>query len=99
MKHRNVHEEAKNSEQLTKKLNAEQQRLADYLAPMQSCGRGVTIGAMLVSAINTAVPGQFGVADWPAAVRIPVALLWAAFAVHALMRQRGLMAARRLSQS
>lgn len=66
------------------------------VAPTPSFMRGVQVGAMVIGALNTAVPGQFGVVDWPLWLRLSCAAVMLLAATHFVLQQRGFsLAARR----
>lgn len=73
-------------------------RAREAIAPLPSFIRGIQVGAFAVGAVNTAVPGQFGVVDWPLWLRLLIAFLFLAIAVNHVLCQRGNMLVSKVSR-
>lgn len=69
------------------------------LDPMSAFIRGVQVGALVIGGINTIIPGQFGVVDWPLWLRVVLGGMCVLLAIHFLLQQRGFMIARRISKA
>lgn len=77
----------------------EHKLIAEKLSPLASFCRGLQVGALAVGGVNTIVPGQFGVADWPLWLRAVIGGAFLLLAVNYLLAQRGFMVAKRISQA
>lgn len=80
-------------------LKREKALIAAKLDPMASFIRGVQVGALMIGGVNTIVPGQFGVVDWPLWLRVVIGGACVLLAVNYLLAQRGFMVAKRMSKA
>ena len=80
-------------------MSDERKLIATKLSPIASFCRGLQVGALAVGGVNTIVPGQFGVADWPLWLRAIVGGVCLLLAVNYLLAQRGFMVAKRVSKA
>lgn len=80
-------------------LDHELRNIENKIDPLPSFARGVQVGGLTVGALNTMMPGMFGVAEWPHSVRMIVGLVFLLLAAHFLLRQRGFMMAQRVNRS
>ena len=78
---------------------AERALIALKLDPVITFYRGVQVGALMIGGVNTIIPGQFGVIDWPLWLRAVLGGAFILLAVHFLLAQRGFMIARRISKA
>ncbi len=78
---------------LRKGLKQERKRLDDRLATLPSFIRGLQVGALFIGGVNTIIPGQFGVIDWPLWLRVICGGIFLMIALNFLIAQRGFMVA------
>ena len=78
---------------------AEREMIATKLSPLASFIRGVQVGALVIGGINTIIPGQFSVVDWPLWVRVVLGGACILGAIHFLLTQRGFMIIKRISKA
>lgn len=79
-------------------LAKERELIATKLHPHATFLRGIQVGALVIGGINTMIPGQFGVADWPLWIRLLAGVALIALAIHFLLEQRGYMIIKRISK-
>ncbi len=84
---------------LRKKLDAERSRLNTKLATLPSFFRGVNVGALTIGGLNVLIPEEFWGIDLPVWARVVVGGVFLMGALNYLLRQRGLMAAKRISRA
>ena len=77
----------------------ERELIAWKLSPIASFCRGVQVGALFIGGVNTIIPGQFGVIDWPLWLRVVLGGACVLLAVNYLLAQRGYMIAKRISRA
>jgi hypothetical protein len=80
-------------------LAAERELVATKLHPRATFIRGVQVGALVIGGINTMIPGQFGVVNWPLWIRLSAGFMLIMLAMHFLLEQRGYMIIKRISKS
>jgi cytochrome c biogenesis protein CcdA len=79
-------------------LAKEREMIATKLNPHATFIRGIQVGALVIGGINTMIPGQFGVADWPLWIRLLAGVALIVLAIHFLLEQRGYMIIKRISK-
>lgn len=82
-----------------KQMQQERAKIDAKLAPISCFTRGIHVGALTVGAVNTMIPGQFGVIDWPLWLRLLIGIVFLLLAVNYLLAQRGFMIAKRISRA
>ena len=82
-----------------KQMQEERMKIDAKLAPISCFTRGVQVGALTIGAVNTMIPGQFGVIDWPMWLRLLIGVVFLLLAVNYLLAQRGFMVAKRISRA
>lgn len=80
-------------------MDKERQLIVGKLAPLPCFTRGVQVGALAIGGINTIIPGQFGVIDWPLWLRVVLGGALVLLAINYLLAQRGYMIAKRISKA
>ncbi len=80
-------------------LDAERKRLDTKLATLPSFFRGLNVGAFAVGGLNVLIPEHFWGIDLPPWARVAIGVVFLMGALNYLLRQRGLMIAKRISRS
>lgn len=80
-------------------LIAERARLDSKLSPLASFCRGANVGAFTIGGLNVLIPDDFWGIDLPPWARVVVGGVFLVLALNYLIRQRGLMVAKRISRA